>query len=100
MYRDQGRNPETTLVFSPDFGAGALGCNHYYGEILTNLSALFDNVESMRIAENRALFHQGNDGVDHVTVLFVRRQVHDNISLRQEFFVTADIEVVFNGIFI
>ncbi|MNT46301.1 hypothetical protein D3C72_1829330 [compost metagenome] len=92
---DQRRHAETTFVLFTHFGAWALRRNHHHGDVFTNLLAHFNDVETVRVAQRRAVFHQRLNGAHNVGVLFVWRQVNHQIRLRDQLFVGAHFEAVF-----
>ena len=93
--RDQGRNAETAFVLFTYFGTRALRRHHHDGDIFTDLLANFHDVEAVRVAQRRAVFHQRLNGTYNVRVLFVRRQVNHQIGLRDQLFVGTHLEAVF-----
>ena len=93
--RDQGRYAEAALVLFTHFGTRALRRHHHDGDIFTDLLANFHDVEAMRVAQRRAVFHQRLNGTHNVRVLFVRSQVDHQVSLRDQLFVGTYFEAVF-----
>ena len=91
---DKRRHAEATLVFFTHFGARALRRHHHNGDVFTDLLAHFNDVETVGITQRRAVFHQRLYGTHHVRVLLVRRQVNNEISLRDQLFVGPDFEAV------
>ena len=92
---NQRRYAKPTFVLFTHFGARAFRRNHYYGDVFTDLLAHFDDVETMRVTQRRAVFHQRLYGTHHVGVLFVWRQVNDQIRLRDQLFISANFKTVF-----
>ncbi|MNS81638.1 hypothetical protein D3C72_1153530 [compost metagenome] len=93
--RNQGWHTETTFVLFTHFGTWALRRNHHHGDVFTDLLAHFNDVETMRITQRRAVFHQRLNRAHNVGVLFVRRQVNHQIRLRDQLFVGTHFEAVF-----
>src|SRR5690606_5076516 len=98
VYSDQGRYTETTLVFFTHFRTRALRCHHDHRQVRTDLHAFFHDVETVAVAQGCALLHQRHHGVDNVSVLLVRGQVDQQVSLRDQFFVGANSETVVSGV--
>lgn len=72
MYGDQGRNPETTLIFFTDFSARTFWRDHHDRNIFTDSFADFNNVKTMRVTQCRAFFHQRLHCLNYSRVLLVR----------------------------
>ena len=92
---NQRRYAESTFVLFTYFGARAFRRNHYDGDVFTDLLTHFYDIETMRVAQRRAVFHQRLNGTHYVRVLLVWRQVNHQIRLRDQFFVSANFEAVF-----
>ena len=92
---NQRRYAESTFVLFTHFGARAFRRNHYYGDVFTDLLAYFHDVETMRVTQRRAVFHQWLYGAHYIRVLLVRRQVNHQIRLRDQFFVSTHFKTVF-----
>ena len=93
--RDQSRYAKTTFVLFAHFGTRTLRRYHHNGDILTDLLTHFHDVETVRVAQRRAIFHQRLNGTHNVRVLLVRRQVNHQVSLRDQLFVGTHFEAVF-----
>ncbi|CXA93606.1 Uncharacterised protein [Salmonella enterica subsp. enterica serovar Typhi] len=92
---DQRWHTEATLVFFTYFGARTLRCHHHHGDVFTDLLAHFDDVEAVGVTQRCAVFHQRLYRTYNVGVLFVRRKVNHQVSLRDQLFVGAYFEAVF-----
>ena len=92
---DQGWNTKTTFVLFTHFGTRTLRRNHHHSDIFTDLLAHFDDVETVGVAQRRAIFHQRLYGTYNVGVLFVRGQVNHQICLRDQFFISTYFEAIF-----
>ena len=92
--RDQGRNTKTTFVLFTDFGTRTFRGYHHNGNVFTDLLAHFHDVETMGVAQRRAVFHQWLNRTHNIRVLFVRRQVNHQVSLRDQLFVSPNFETV------
>jgi hypothetical protein len=95
--RDQRRYAEAAFVFFAHLGAGAFRRDHDDGNVLADLHAFFNDVEAVRVREARAFLHQRHDLVDDAGVLFVGRQVENEVRRRDQLFESADLEAVFGG---
>ncbi len=54
----------------------------------------------MGIGETGAFFHQRHDRGHDIGMLLVRRQVDNQISAGDEFFIAADTKIIFRGVLI
>ena len=95
---DEGRHAEATDVLGTHLGAGALGGDHDDGDVVTDLHALFDDVEAVRVRQAGAVFHHRHDRLDHVGVLLVRGEVEHDVGGGEELLVGADGEAVLGGV--
>ena len=95
MNRDQRRHAEATLVLFTDFCTRTLRSHHHYGDVFTDLLAHFNDVEAVRVTQRRAVFHQRLNGAHNIRVLFVWRQVNNQIRLWDQLFVGTHFEAVF-----
>ncbi len=98
MNSDKCRHTKATHVLSTNFRTGAFRSYHDNGEVFTDLSTLFNNVEAVSVGEYCALLHQWHDGVNHVGVLLVGSEVHNDISSREKLFVATNGETIFSGV--
>src|SRR5690606_4254495 len=69
------------------------------GQVLTDLHAFFNDVETVGVGQSCALFHQRHNLFDDGGVLLVRSQVQNQISARNQFFVGANGEAVVSSVF-
>ncbi|MND89904.1 hypothetical protein D3C80_819780 [compost metagenome] len=95
MNRNQGRYAETTFVFFTHFGARTFWRNHHHGNVFTYLLTHFNDVEAVRVAQRRAVFHQRLYGTHYRGVLLVRRQVNHQVGLWDQVFVSPYFKAVF-----
>ena len=95
MYRDKRRHAETTFVLFTHFGARTLRRYHHDGDVFTDLLAYFNDVKAVGVTQRGAVFHQRLHGAYNIRVLFVRRQVNDQIGLRDQLFISANLKTIF-----
>ena len=95
MNRNQRRYTKATLILFTYFSTRTLRRNHYYGNVLTNLLTHFNNVETVRVTQSCAIFHQRLYGFYHRRMLFVWSQVNHQICLWDQLFVGTDFKTVF-----
>ena len=98
MAGDESRNPKATLVFFTHLGTGALRSHHDHGEVAADLGPLFHDVESVGVGETSTFLHERHDGVHHVGVLLVWREVHHDVGCGKHFFIGANGETILGGI--
>ncbi len=98
MYGNQCRYAETTFVFFTYLSTWAFRRNHDDGQVITDLHAFFNNIETMGVGQTGAFFHQRHDLLNHRRVLLVRGQVQYQIGFGNQFFKSADSKGVISGI--
>ena len=98
MHRDQRWHAETAFVLFAHFGARTFRRHHHHGDVFTNGFAHFNDIEAVRVAQRRAVFHQRLYRLHDRRVLFVRRQVNHQIGLRDQLFISAHFKTVFGGL--
>mmetsp|Transcript_35246 Transcript_35246/g.76044 ORF Transcript_35246/g.76044 Transcript_35246/m.76044 type:complete len:585 (+) Transcript_35246:216-1970(+) len=95
---DERWHSEASLVLLPDLGTRALGRHHDDGDVVADLHTLLNDVEAVAVGEGGALLHQRHHLGDHRGVLLVGSQIENDVSLRNELLVSADLEAVAAGV--
>ncbi|CCK04783.1 hypothetical protein BN129_3573 [Cronobacter sakazakii 701] len=95
VYRDKRRHAETTFVLFTHLGARTFRRYHHDGDVFTDLLAYFNDVKAVGVTQRGTVFHQRLHGAYNIRVLFVRRQVNDQIRLRDKLFISANLKTIF-----
>ncbi len=96
---DQCRNTEATNIFCTNFRTRALRCNHDYSQVFTDLHAFFNDVETVRVRQASAFFHQRHYRFNYRCVLLVWSQVQYYVCSRDQLFVCTNNKTVFSRVF-
>ena len=95
---NQTGHTETADIFCTDFGTRPLRRAHDNRDVVANLLAFFDDIETVAVRKDGTLFHERHDLRNHIMVLLVRCEVQNEVGTRNQFLISSHLETVFRRI--